>query len=113
MFTPKGKFGWYELIARDAKAAGKFYSVVGWTTREMPGNDGPQYTTFNLGEVGMAGMLNIPGHVGLGRLHIGRRCRCPHRKRSRSRGRTLETRYRRSGDTSLLPSCRTRRVLPL
>jgi uncharacterized protein len=64
MFTPKGKFGWYELMTSDTKAAGKFYSdVVGWTTREMPGTDGPQYTTFNLGDVGMAGMLNIPGHI--------------------------------------------------
>jgi uncharacterized protein len=65
MFTPKGKFGWYELMTSDPKAAGKFYSdVVGWTTNEMPGQDGvPAYTTFNLGEVGMAGMLTIPGHT--------------------------------------------------
>jgi len=64
MFTPKGKFGWYELMTSDTKAAGKFYSdVVGWTTREMPPDVGPNYTTFNLGEVGIAGMLNIPGHV--------------------------------------------------
>ena len=55
MFTPKGKFGWYELMTSDTKAAGKFYSdVVGWTTHEMSGG-GQQYTTFNLGEVGMAG----------------------------------------------------------
>ena len=64
MFTPKGKFGWYELMTSDTKAAGKFYSdVVGWTTQEMPGGDGHPYTTFNLGNVGMAGMLNIPGHT--------------------------------------------------
>ncbi|HEY1903501.1 MAG TPA: VOC family protein [Terracidiphilus sp.] len=63
MFTPKGKFGWYELMTSDTKAAGKFYSdVVGWTTREMPG-DGPAYTVFTLGEVGMAGMLNMAGHA--------------------------------------------------
>src|SRR6202020_175691 len=37
---------------------------VGWTTRAMPSPDGSQYTIFNLGEVGMAGMLTIPGHVG-------------------------------------------------
>ena len=37
MFTPKGKFGWYELMTSDTEAAGKFYSsVVGWTTKEMP-----------------------------------------------------------------------------
>ena len=64
MFTPKGKFTWYELMTSDTKAAGKFYSdVVGWTTQEMPAYDGPPYTTFNLGNVGIAGMLTIPGHV--------------------------------------------------
>ena len=43
MFTPKGKFGWYELMTSDTQAAGKFYSdVVGWTTQEMPGGDGPR-----------------------------------------------------------------------
>ena len=53
MFTPKGKFGWYELMTSDTKAAGKFYSdVVGWTIKEMPG-DGMPYTTFNLGDVGI------------------------------------------------------------
>ena len=64
MFTAKGKFAWYELMTSDTKAAGKFYSdVVGWTTAEMPSADGMQYTTFNIGNVGMAGMLTIPGHV--------------------------------------------------
>ena len=64
MFTPKGTFGWYELMTSDTKAAGKFYSdVVGWATQEMPGADGPQYTTFNLDNVGIAGMLNIPGQT--------------------------------------------------
>jgi uncharacterized protein len=63
MFTPKGKFGWYELMTSDTKAAGEFYSsVVGWTTKDVSGG-GMQYTTFNLGDAGMAGMLNIPGHT--------------------------------------------------
>jgi uncharacterized protein len=63
MFTPKGKFGWYELMTGDTRAAGKFYSdVVGWTTHEMSG-EGGQYTTFNIGDSGIAGMLNIPGHT--------------------------------------------------
>ena len=58
------RFFWYELMTSDTKAAGKFYSdVVGWTTQEIPGGDTP-YTTFNIGEVGMAGMLNIGGHTG-------------------------------------------------
>jgi predicted enzyme related to lactoylglutathione lyase len=64
MFTPKGKFGWYELMTSDTKAAGKFYSdVVGWTTNELSSPDGSQYTTFNLGDTGMAGMLHLPGHT--------------------------------------------------
>jgi len=64
MFTPKGKFSWYELMTSDTKAAGKFYSdVVGWTTQEMPSPDGTSYTTFNLGGVGMAGMLQMTGHI--------------------------------------------------
>ena len=64
MFSAKGKFSWYELMTSDTAAAGKFYSdVVGWSTQEMPGLDGGQYTTFNLGSVGMAGMLNLTGHT--------------------------------------------------
>lgn len=64
MFTPKGKFSWYELMTSDTAAAGRFYSdVVGWTTQEMPADDGPAYTTFNLGNVGMAGMLHLTGHT--------------------------------------------------
>ena len=64
MFSAKGRFGWYELMTSDTQAAGKFYSdVVGWTTREMPSSAGMQYTTFNLGQAGIAGMLHIPGHT--------------------------------------------------
>lgn len=64
MFTPKGKFGWYELMTTDTKAAGTFYSdVVGWSTRDVSSADGMQYTTFNLGDTGMAGMLNIGGQT--------------------------------------------------
>lgn len=64
MFTPKGKFSWYELMTSDTQAAGKFYSdVVGWTTHQMPSGVGGTYTTFNIGEAGMAGMLNLPEHV--------------------------------------------------
>jgi uncharacterized protein len=63
MFTPKGKFSWYELMTSDTKAAGKFYSdVVGWSTHEIPGGS-HDYTIFNIGDVGIAGMLNIPGHT--------------------------------------------------
>ncbi|SNS22639.1 hypothetical protein SAMN05421770_10168 [Granulicella rosea] len=64
MFTPKGKFGWYELMTTDVEAAGRFYSdVVGWSTRDVGAGGGMPYTTFNLGEAGMAGMLNVGGHT--------------------------------------------------
>ena len=74
MFTPKGKFGWYELMTTDTDAAAKFYSdVVGWTTHSMASPDGgPAYTTFNLGEAGIAGMLAVPGHTGwIGYIAVG------------------------------------------
>jgi predicted enzyme related to lactoylglutathione lyase len=65
MFSPKGKFSWYELMTSDTTSAGKFYSdVVGWNTKEMPTGDGSPYTIFGIGEVGMAGMLNLPEHTG-------------------------------------------------
>jgi predicted enzyme related to lactoylglutathione lyase len=73
MFTPKGKFGWYELMTSDTKAAGKFYSaVVGWTVHEMAGPDGvPSYNTFNIGETGIAGMLTLPGPTAwVGYIHV-------------------------------------------
>jgi hypothetical protein len=64
MFTPKGKFGWYELMTSDTEAAGKFYSsVVGWTPKQVPSSGDFPYTTFNLGDAGMAGMLKLEGHT--------------------------------------------------
>ncbi len=65
MFTPKGKFSWYEIMTSDTAATGKFYSdVVGWTTQEMPSGEGVPYTTFNIGNAGIAGMLQMAGHSG-------------------------------------------------
>ena len=76
MFSPKGKFGWYELMTSDTEAAGKFYSdVVGWTTQEMPGGDGQPYTIFNIGSVGIAALYSqeserlVDGHL----LRLGAR----------------------------------------
>jgi predicted enzyme related to lactoylglutathione lyase len=64
MFTPKGKFGWYELMTTDTKAAACFYSsVVGWSPTQVSADDDNSYTTFNLGDVGVAGMLNVGGHT--------------------------------------------------
>lgn len=64
MFTRNGKFGWYELMTSDIKAAGTFYSdVVGWSTQDVSSANGMQYTTFNIDGVGIAGMLDIGGHT--------------------------------------------------
>jgi predicted enzyme related to lactoylglutathione lyase len=37
----------------------------------MPSNGGMEYTTFNIGEVGIAGMLHLEGHTGwIGYIHV-------------------------------------------
>ena len=53
------QFFWHELMTSDAKAAEKFYSdVVGWKATDS-GAPGQQYTLFNVGDRGIAGMLAI------------------------------------------------------
>ncbi len=60
MYTPKGKFGWYELMTPDTAASEAFYTkVIGWTTSQVGGGDMP-YTTFNVDGYGVAGMLTGP-----------------------------------------------------
>ena len=59
-----GKFLWYELMTTDVAAAKSFYStVVGWTTKDMsmPGMD---YTIFQVGEAGVAGLMTLPKDAG-------------------------------------------------
>ena len=53
------QFFWHELMTSDVKAAEKFYSaVVGWKAIDS-GAPGQQYTLFNVGDRGIAGMLAI------------------------------------------------------
>ena len=60
MSAPTPNFAWYELMTTDATAAGSFYSsVVGWSTKDV-GMPGMPYTTFNLGEIGIAGLMTLP-----------------------------------------------------
>lgn len=60
MSNSTGKFGWYELLTTDTDAAGKFYSsVVGWTTKDMPGPTG-SYIIYESNGVGIAGMMAMP-----------------------------------------------------
>jgi predicted enzyme related to lactoylglutathione lyase len=54
-----GQFFWHELLTTDIKAAEKFYGdVVGWTATDSGAPVG-QYTLFNVGDRGIAGMLEI------------------------------------------------------
>ncbi len=98
MYSPKGKFGWYELMTSDTAASAAFYtSVVGWTATEMPSPDMP-YTVFNAEGSGVAGMLTVPGAptMWVGYIH-GRRRGRPHPKSRRSRRRqAVEAYHRRS-----------------
>jgi predicted enzyme related to lactoylglutathione lyase len=60
MAATKPTFAWYELMTTDTAAAAAFYSsVIGWTPKDV-GMPGMPYTTFNVGEVGIAGMLVLP-----------------------------------------------------
>src|ERR1700722_17776848 len=54
-----GQFFWHELMTTDTQAAEKFYGdVVGWKPTDS-GAPGGQYTLFNVGDRGIAGMLKI------------------------------------------------------
>ena len=58
--SPVCNFAWYELMTTDTAAAGAFYSsVVGWTTKDVS-QGSMTYFTFNLGAVGIAGLMTIP-----------------------------------------------------
>ena len=59
--TPKhGTFCWNELMTRDTKAAGEFYSeLLGWKAVDsgMPGMD---YQMFKVGETSAGGLMAMP-----------------------------------------------------
>jgi len=71
----KGTFGWYELMTTDPAAAKTFYSsVVGWTTADV-GSSEMAYSTFNLGNAGVAGLMKLPRDAGptpawIGYIHV-------------------------------------------
>jgi predicted enzyme related to lactoylglutathione lyase len=71
MSTPKGKFAWYELMTTDTAAAGTFYSaVVGWNIKDVSMPDMP-YSIFNVGELGVAGLMSLPEAAGTKPAWIG------------------------------------------
>ena len=64
MTESHGKFVWYELMTPDPKAAAQFYaSVLPWTAKAA-GAPGMDYTLFNIGEAGVAGMMPMPADAG-------------------------------------------------
>ena len=57
------KFFWYELLTTDLASAEAFYrNVVGWTAAPF-GDGGMDYTVFNAGDRGVAGMMLLPEEV--------------------------------------------------
>ncbi|HWY60991.1 MAG TPA: VOC family protein [Rhizomicrobium sp.] len=73
-----GSFFWYDLMTTDTKAAAKFYGdVVGWRAEDS-GNPGMNYSIFNLGSRGVAGLMPIADEMAkaggrpawLGYIHV-------------------------------------------
>jgi uncharacterized protein len=60
MSTAASNFAWYELMTTDTASAAAFYSsVVGWTTKDVS-QGAMTYFTFNVGEIGLAGLMTLP-----------------------------------------------------
>ncbi len=54
------KFGWYELMTTDTKAAEIFYrSVIGWDAKDS-GMPGQSYTILSMGPTMVGGLMAIP-----------------------------------------------------
>jgi predicted enzyme related to lactoylglutathione lyase len=58
-----GTFCWNELMTRDVKAAGTFYSeLIGWKMADSPMGD-IEYTLLKAGEKEAGGMMAMPAEV--------------------------------------------------
>ncbi len=56
--TTRGRFVWYELMAKDVDAARRFYpEVIGWKTKPWEGSD---YIQWNAGDTGVGGLMALP-----------------------------------------------------
>lgn len=59
-YNTHGAFSWSELMTTDVDGARKFYSALfGWTVKTMDMPSGP-YSTCQVGETSVAGMMKIP-----------------------------------------------------
>lgn len=55
-----GEFFWYDMMSTNTKAAAKFYGdVVGWTAQDIS-TPGHEYSIFNVGQRGVAGLMPLP-----------------------------------------------------
>jgi hypothetical protein len=58
-----GTFCWNELMTRDIKAAGKFYSeLLGWKAVDS-GMPGMEYQMFKTGETSVGGLMAMPPEI--------------------------------------------------
>lgn len=60
VFRTHGAFSWCELMTTDPEAAREFYTkLFGWGSKAMEMSNG-QYTTLQVGDASIAGMMKIP-----------------------------------------------------
>lgn len=60
VFTTHGAFSWFELMTTDPEGARDFYTqLFGWGSKDMEMQNG-RYTTLQVGETSVAGMMKIP-----------------------------------------------------
>ena len=60
VFKTNGAFSWCELMTTDPDAAREFYTkLFGWGSKPMDMPNG-QYTTLQVGDASVAGMMKIP-----------------------------------------------------
>ncbi len=63
VYKTHGAFSWSELMTSDPAAASDFYSkLFGWTVKEM-GPEMGNYRVANVGEQGVAGLMQTPAEA--------------------------------------------------
>jgi uncharacterized protein len=63
VFSTHGAFSWCELMTTDPEAAREFYTkLFGWGSKAMDMPTG-QYTTLQVGETSVAGLMKIPAEA--------------------------------------------------
>ena len=62
MTEAKGRFDWFDLMAKDPEGAKGFYTqVIGWSTGKWDGPGGDaDYTMWMVGDEGVGGLMKLP-----------------------------------------------------